>query len=161
MSSTIPAIAIGLGLAYYTMQTANEGKKEQKKKVEEMINRRVAVDTVEKEMETKRDPEVVKFTDTPAKSGMGFAYYKKSDILSKMIVDSGLPFDFGATSLVRNREEQVMEKPSDAEATKFIKAKNELEDGTQARRQAGERTIELKKTDDKPKEGVEYLRSLF
>lgn len=147
MSSTLPAIAIGLGIAYYTMQTANEGKKEQKKQIEEMINRRVAVDTVEKERETKRDPEVTKFTDTPAKSGMGFGYYKSGNILSKMIGDRGLPFDFGATSLVSRGGAQEMMKPSDAVATKMINPKNDLDDGLSAG-WSGTKPFDLKRTAD-------------
>lgn len=161
MSSTLPAVAIGLGLAYYTLQTSNEGKKKRKEQVEEMINRRVAVDTIEKERETKRDPEVKTFTDTPAKSGMGFGYYKSGETLSKMIADSGFPFDFGATRLIGSGEKQEMEKPSDAEATKFIKAKNELEDGTEARRQAGQPQNDLDKQIQAEKQEKEQKSSVY
>lgn len=153
MSSTIPAIALGLGLAYYTLQTANEGKKEQKKQSEEMINRRVAVDTIEKERETKRDPAIVKFADdAPAKKTSFTGYYSNPRAMfEKMVGESGLPFSFDrAEDFITSgdkQEKQERKKETDAVATKMINPKNDLDDGLSAR-WSGKPPFELKKTDE-------------
>jgi hypothetical protein len=167
MSSTIPAIAIGLGLAYYTLQTANEGKKEQKKQREEMINRRVAVDTIEKERETKRDPAIVKFADDAPAKKTSFTGYSSNPraMFEKMVGESGLPFSFDrAKDFITSgdkQEKQERKKGTDAVAEKIVKAKSDLEDGTEARFTWFDRVKELKKTEEGKENDGKVKKVLF
>jgi len=150
MSSTLPVVAIGLGLVYYTMQGGKEGKAKVDKMREEQIKQRVAINEVEEERKTKRDADVVKLIDAPANNNDYPSFITNLfDKAQKMIVDSGLPFSFDTSSkIVGSGGAKQIQKSAEALPSKILPAKNELDDGTQSSMDWWRETMGLKKTDN-------------
>lgn len=86
MSTTIPLVAVGLGVAYMMIQP----KKRDPKEIDRLIKERVAIEEIESMIKKKGDPAMVKFMDTPASQAPAIDSIYTPEVATKMnIADMG------------------------------------------------------------------------
>ena len=85
MSTTIPLVAVGLGVAYMMIQP----KKRDPKEIDRLIKERVAIEEIENMIKKKGDPAMVKFMDTPASQAPAIESIYTPEVATKMPMKGG------------------------------------------------------------------------